>query len=366
MNSIKNVILNVVKNLSGSAAARWLADTLLARCTTRMVALCSFLCLLASCEHRPLEDPSNKHFIRVYFDEHLKNVTYGFYDESRQETDYTTPQVLGYAFYDPLTGRREYQGYLQSTGSDERGNYIEGYVPAIEGKYDLLINKFDTKSTHLKDESVFDDALVYTNPVSDDIMRSLASARATSDAAPDMIILNEPDHYFVASEESMLIKETLALDTLKNAEGDFFTARSVVKTYYLQINVKGAEYVTSASGYLTGLAGSVYLADRRLNEEDESCIYFQLKSNHTTKRSDVSQAYCTFNTFGKLPASDGRLIVVFEFKTKYGTTQVEKIELNDLFETDMVKIEITPDANNPGGMQPSVGNWGQVEGDITI
>ena len=68
--------------------------------------------------------------------------------------------------------------------------------------------------------------------------------------------------------------------------------------------------------------------------------------------------------------------MVFEFKTKYGTTQVEKIELNDLFETDMVKIEqwiiidkvieITPDANNPGGMQPSVGNWGQVEGDITI
>jgi hypothetical protein len=56
--------------------------------------------------------------------------------------------------------------------------------------------------------------------------------------------------------------------------------------------------------------------------------------------------------------------------------QVEEIDLNELFETDMVKyeqwiiidkvIEITPDPNEAGGMQPSVGNWGQVEGDITI
>lgn len=351
---------------------RWMKfyRTLLVICTLMLTLAC-----YTSCEHRPLEDPSNKHFIRVYFDEHIKNVTYGFYDESRQESDYATPRVLNYAFYDPLTGRREYQGYLQNAGSDERGNYVEGYVPAIEGEYNLLINKFDTRSTYLKDEHAFNDALVYTKPVSESVLRSLTSVRSASDAIPG-VILNEPDHFFVESEEAMKIEETLALDTLKNAEGDFFTARSVVKTYYLQINVKGAEYVTSASGYLTGLAGSVYLADRRLNEEDESSIYFQLKSNHTTNRSEVSQAYCNFNTFGKLPASDGRLIVVFEFKTTYGTVQVEEIELNDLFETDLVKneqwiiidkvIEITPDPNNTGGMQPTVGDWGQVEGDITI
>ena len=338
------------------------------------VPLCSFMLLMSACEHRELSDPSDKHYIRVYIDEHLKNVTYGFYDESRQETDYTTPKVFGIAFYDPLSGRREYQGYLQGSGSDGRGNYVEGYVPAIEGEYDLLINRFDTRSTHLKNESVFDEALVYTKPVSESVMHSLNSVRGTSE--PDWgNILNEPDHYFVASEESMHIKETFALDTLRNAKGDFFTARSVVKTYYLQINIKGAEYVTSASGYITGLAGSVYLADRRLNEEDESSIYFQLKSNHTTKRTEVSQAYCTFNTFGKIPGADGKLIVVFEFKTTYGTVQVEEIELNDLFETDMVKneqwiiidkiIEITPDAN-AGGMQPAVGEWDTVNGEITI
>ena len=71
-----------------------------------IVSLCAFMLFMSACEHRPLEDPSNKHFIRVYLDEHIKNVTYGFYDESRQESDYTTPKVLSYAFYDPLTGRR--------------------------------------------------------------------------------------------------------------------------------------------------------------------------------------------------------------------------------------------------------------------
>ena len=337
------------------------------------VFLLMFVCM-SSCEHRLLEDPSDKHYIRVYFDEHIKNVTYGFYDESRQETDYTTPKVLRVAFYNPLSGRQEYQGYLQKSGSDERGNYVEGYVPAIEGEYNMLVNKFDTRSTYLKNESVYDDALVYTKPISESVMHSLSSMRGTSE--PDFgIILYEPDHFFVESEEMMPIKETLALDTLRNAEGDFFTASTVVKTYYLQINVKGAEYVSSASGYLTGLAGSVYLAGQKLNEEDESSIYFQLKSNHINNRSEVSQAYTTFNTFGKIPSVDGKLIVVFEFKTVYGTVQVEQIELNDLFETDLVKneqwiiidkvIEITPDASG-GGMQPIVGDWGKVEGEITI
>ena len=234
-------------------------------CISLFVALCN-----TSCEHRPLVDPSERDYIRVYFDEHIKNVSYGFYNDLPLETGYTTPKVLRIGLYNPTSGQQVYEGYLQHSGSDERGNYVDGYIPTIEGKYNLLINKFDGRSTFLKNELKYDEAQVYTKPISESIRKALASVRDVSELESGTI-LNQPDHFFVESEESKEFKETFAMDTLRNADGDYFTARSVVKTYYLQINVKGAEYVSSASGYLTGLAGSVYLANRALNEEFSFC-----------------------------------------------------------------------------------------------
>ena len=46
---------------------------------------------LTSCEHRPLEDPiyfDKGRFLRVYFNEHIRNVSFGFYDESKQPSNY--------------------------------------------------------------------------------------------------------------------------------------------------------------------------------------------------------------------------------------------------------------------------------------
>ena len=41
------------------------------------------LCSLASCEHRELLETLDKHYIRVYFDEDVQNVSFGFYVDSR-------------------------------------------------------------------------------------------------------------------------------------------------------------------------------------------------------------------------------------------------------------------------------------------
>lgn len=328
----------------------------------------------SACEHRPLIDPANRHFLRVYFDEHIRNVTYGFYDRAQQDSGCTVPKVMRIALYNPSSGKQVYEGYLQKSGHDAKGNYVEGYIPVSEGVYHMLMNRFDGTSTHLRNEYQYQDAQVYTNPVSKYVMDNLQSTRDGATMLEGNI-LYEPDHYFVKSAEFVKITNAIDVDTLRTTSGDYYTAQSVVKTYYLQVNIKGAEYVSSASGYLTGLAGSVYLSNGALNAQDESCIYFPLKSNHIAKRSEIAQAYTTFNTFGKLPNSNGTLTVVFEFKTNYGTVQVEKIELNELFETDMVKnnqwiiidkvIEIEPNPQS-GGMQPSVGDWGTVNGELTI
>ena len=88
MNGINTVILSVAKNLSNSAAVRWLTDASLTLSMPRMVALCIFMLMLNACEHRELSDPNTGHYLRIYLDEEIKNVTCGFYDESLKHPEY--------------------------------------------------------------------------------------------------------------------------------------------------------------------------------------------------------------------------------------------------------------------------------------
>lgn len=46
--------------------------------------------LFAGCERRPLVDVGNTHYVRVYLDEELKNVTTGFYDPTLAKPEYKT------------------------------------------------------------------------------------------------------------------------------------------------------------------------------------------------------------------------------------------------------------------------------------
>ena len=88
--------------------------------------------------------------------------------------------------------------------------------------------------------------------------------------------------------------------------------------------------------------------------------------------------YGTFNTFGKLPEVEGYIEITFEFHTTDNKVQTETIRVTDMFETEQVKekqwiiidkvIEIVPPVGGEisGGMNPGVGEWQQIEGQITI
>ncbi|MBO7317872.1 MAG: hypothetical protein J6U43_04030, partial [Bacteroidales bacterium] len=52
-----------------------------------LLSLLFFVITMTSCEHRPLEDPYNAHYVRIYIDENIKNVTYGFYDDTRKKPE---------------------------------------------------------------------------------------------------------------------------------------------------------------------------------------------------------------------------------------------------------------------------------------
>ena len=76
-----------------------------------VITLCVIL-LAASCEKRPLLEVSNTHYIKVYVNEELLNVTTGFYNENYARPEYKSPTVLRVILTDPETGNVKAERYL--------------------------------------------------------------------------------------------------------------------------------------------------------------------------------------------------------------------------------------------------------------
>lgn len=336
------------------------------------------------CEHRPLEDPywNENLFVRVYIDENLRNVTFGFYDESKKKPEYFSPEVLRVVLFDEASGKAVVERYIYDCGKDEKGYYIQGLLSAPDGKYNMLVYNFDTSRILIKDGNSYSGITAYTSPITENEADRIFASRGRGD---DEAICKQPDHLFVASVEGVVVNSrkrdfTTAPDTIMTESGAHPEAESVVKTYYMQINVKGAEYVRSAVALISGMAGSKKLSTREMVMDHEASIYFGLNNGKDKNRAadDTHVAYATFNTFGKLPHTEGYIDITFEFKTIYNSVQTESFRVTDMFETEQVKekqwiiidktIEIVPpeDADIGGGMSPGVSDWEEIEGSITI
>ena len=345
-----------------------------------MIGMTLFILLgmMSACEHRPLVERTDMHYIRIYLDEHLRNVNFGFYDEEKPRPEYKTPTVMRVTLCDTETGKIVSERYLRDTGTDERGNYIDGTISAPPGTYHLMAYNFDTESTHVRDKDNHFQMQVYTNPISEQLMDRLAFVRSSNETK-DWNIRYEPDHFFVETCEEIVVDDKPYADTLYNHQGDHFTAESVVKTYYIQVNVKGIEYIKSAYSLLTGMAGSVQLCNQSMIADPPASVFFHMKpgADRARESDDIAVAYATFNTFGKLKNVEGFIEVAFEFNTVFETTQVETIRLTDMFETPQVKNEqwiiidkvieiVPPEGASTGGLNPGLNDWDEIEGETTI
>ena len=338
-----------------------------------------FFLLLSGCEHRPLIELTDRHYIRIYLDEHIRNVSFGFYDETKEKPKYRRPEVLRVTLSDTQSGEVLSEEYLYEKGNDEKGAYIHGYVTAAPGTYNLMAYNYDTESTHVKDQFDYWKMEVYTNPVSEDLRNRLQSVRSVEESRSE-VIRYEPDHFFVSSIEHVTLGRSRGIDTIRTKLHEHPVAESVVKTYYMQVNVRGAEYVRSAVALITGMAGSVKLYDRSMVEDNASSIFFNLKNGTSRQPTGIETqvAYATFNTFGKLPEVEGYIEITFEFHMVNDEVQTETIRVTDMFDTPMVKenqwiiidkmIEIVPPEGEGkgGGLSPGVTHWQQIEGEITI
>ena len=340
--------------------------------------VCICIAALSSCEHRILTDPTDVHYVRVYLDEDIKNVTYGFYNESHEHPEYQRPLTMLACLADSQTGDVMSEGILKNQGKDARGNYIDGYVAAPSGEYSLLVYQLGSPLTLIKNTENYFSIQAYTPAVSD---RVLAQLEYTSKVVDSQTIVQEPEHIMVSRYNGIHLNHSERVDTLKTAEGDYFTARSIAKSYYLQLNVTGVRWVKSASAVLSGLSGSSLLCrEEGMIETDPVNLYFSMRYNSSQKRSSnedsVEALYATFTTFGKIPELTSELTLNFEFTKSDGSSQVESIDITEVFKTPPAienqwllldkEITITKPIGGSGGMDPGVGGWKDEEADLPM
>lgn len=356
---------------------------------THILALC-ILILASSCERRPLMDVSNTHYVRVYVDEDLLNVTKGFYNEEYNRPIYESPDVLRITLADPETGHARAERFLRNKGRDDRGLYYDGYIIADPGSYTLMAYNFDTESTIIDQANNHTDAKAYTNEIASHLKTKIPSRISKAPGDDPEQIVYDPDHLFAANCGELYIPYSEVLDTLRTPEGDHFLAQSIVKSYYLQVRIKGMEYVSSSVGLLTGMAGSTWLHTGQMDIGHNVTVYFEMLSADSPasgirKLSDADQEseaiiYTTFNTFGKIPDEQNELEITFDFLTVYGEPYSETFNITDIFYTPeaidhqwllldhVITIPDPPPGSesNGGGFTPSVDRWEDIESDITI
>lgn len=358
---------------------------------SRILLLIAFCASILSCEHKELcyDHDAHAHYVRVYINENLLNVTHGFYNKNYVRPHYQSPQILRLILADPFTGKAIAERFLRNIGHDDRGTYYDGYIVAAPGKYTLLAYNFDTETTLVDGYNNMFTAKAYTNEISTYLRTRIPSRAASNSFGADERITYEPDHLFAANcGEVTVPPHTDIVDTLKTTEGDHFTAHSVVRSYYLQIHVSGMQYATSSVGLLTGMSGSSWINGEGMNYDDNVTVFFEMQpeANEATgmlrKNKDTSEVilYTTFNTFGKLPDAENDLEITFDFLTTYGKPYSETINITDLFSTkdakenqwlliDYYKISIPdppPGTGSNDGFKPGVDDWNDVETDLEI
>lgn len=363
-------------------------------------ALILSLALLAvSCNFRPLQDPTNLSYVRVYLDDNMLNVTTGFYDDSiRVRTggavdmhlvrpDYMRPEILRIGLFDSASGELVSERYLRNQGDDALGHYFDGHIIINPGSYNLVAYNFGTETTIVEEQNNCFGMLATTNEIPYSLKSYLKSRNKAESNAPNAVelIRYDADPLFVAGARNLKVSVHQAVDTLRSSSGEpWVRAESLVKSYYLQIGVIGAQYISSSSCLLTGMASSTHTLDPDYESSPQTTLYFTMHQGvwpegYREGHQEFHCIYSTFGTFGHLPQANQNLQISLDFVTTYGT-QIDttfNISAEFLKERAVKQQWILPDfeviipepPSNPdggGGMLPSVEDWGEVHSDFEI
>ncbi len=342
----------------------------------------AFVVTFASCERRPLVDPTSSVSIRVQVNiKAIANVTTEIYNERIPVPDLTT-NSMRVMIYDPETKGRLGESIISGRTVDSEGNQVlSGNLNISYGSYDLLVyNEFDTPKTKVSDTGNLESIIAYTDDISAETrMRLGLGTKADDDTFHDLStieIKEEPDHLVVARENNLYISPHDTVVVIKT------TARTIVDSYYIQIHVEGMKYASSASAVISGLSPSNRFGLGLRTVEHSTAVCFPLvKSVDVNLEGENKDVLCAvFNTFGKIEDATSNLYVTFNVIDTAGQIQKKEVSLDEIFKSeDAIKrhwllVDETwtlqnpdvPPVNNGGGFQPVVDEWEHEEGNITL
>lgn len=325
------------------------------------------LLLTCSCQFRELEEMKYQTDIQVDVDINaVLNVTCDIYNELIPPPAIES-EVFRVLFFDSKEDKLVGDSFIYDSFVDPvTGNKgIRGNVSIMPGDYRILIYTFGTESTLIENYDSWEKSRAYTSALSENELRAL-SLKSSGDEP----IHYQPNHLLVASNDLESIPYHSGVYTISSA------ARSVVESYYLQVKVKGLEYVSSAKAVLSSMAPSVNMNTKTPNYEPPVSIYIDLLKSKDGEDDVVCNV---FNTFGRIPESENELKVTFDIKTVDGRNVTKEFEISDLFESDLCRkhhwllidevIDVPKPPETPGGgggFEPTVDDWEKEEHEIEI
>lgn len=330
----------------------------------------SAMLLAASCQLRPLCDPSEAVMIKVTVDtDNISNVTCDLYNPYISYEKIST-DMIRCMFYDPSTGNLLSQSFIENKSYNEKGQEVlSGTVNILSGNFDIICYNFDTPNTLIRNESAFSTIDAFSTEVSSAVI-SRFSPLTKADVPT---VYNTPDHLVVSRDLNYKVALHSELTTIET------TARTCVDTYYLQIRAKNANRAGAINAVLTGVSADNKFA---LNERNStsSMAYFDLQVSKDDQRygtTDNAVICAVFNTFGKIDAATSELHI-------YATTTSGKVaektyKMDEIFATSDAQnhhwlfiddVFEFPEDDDPsgggGGFNPEVDEWEEDHGEIIL
>ncbi len=328
-----------------------------------LAVVCTLL-VVSGCHRRPLEDPAEFTRVKVKVNvDGIQNVTCDIYNDKITHP-VIEPTAMHVLFFTEKNAEVVAETFITNVSTDNNGvRYVSGDVAIAPGDYKMLIYDFGTEATLVNNYHDFYGAVATTDPISS----SLRSRFAAKADAGNYEIYNEPDHLVVASSE----KENIPWhDDIYTIYAD---AQSVVESWYLQIKVDGAEYISGAQAVLSGMVGSNRIATNTRVTDPQAAVWFQLQKSEDNGEPVIC---AIFNTFGRINDSTNSLAVTFDIKTVDGKSLQKTFDISGLFLKENAvkhhwllleeKIKIDPPENKGGGFDPAVDDWEHEDTDIEI
>ncbi len=336
---------------------------------------CLVACMgaLTACHRRPLADPNGLTEVRVTLNtEGIANITTGIYNPKLTPPSISS-DMMRLLLYTPSGDALHSQVFLADKQTDALGQEVlsRRFVLAA-GDYRLLSYNFDAVNTLISQEDSYYDIYAYTEEIAQSHYQRVGSRAAQLDK-----IYYAPDHLFVARMPALTVEPHSELRVVS------MEAETVVDTYYIQIRIKGSEYLASkAAGIavLSGLSQGNRIGVNERRKEESAAIYFEMERSRDERITEGNnEVLCAlFNTFGSIPDAASELHVTLTVLGRDGTKHEKVIDMKPIFASEDARerhwllidevweIPKPESEEEESGFAPKVDDWDDIEEVIQI